>query len=203
MEAAACVSTLVFVLIPVSPVCPCHVHPGPSYSCTHVHPAKCTPVSLSCLPCLCPCLAREPLGWPLAVGRPWPSWHMSPLTLSMHVPGWGSPLVFLLCVGMCGCMNRIPVSLLAGVCLCMCVPSLIWVSVSVPAWVARVCLDVGGVQGGEGVSVCAPWNPTVYETPLGEAGLSPCLSGRGPEKLKREAGSGGERKSGEKEGEKE
>lgn len=128
--------------------------PGPSYSCTHVHPAKCTPVSLSCLPCLCPCLAREPLGWPLAVGRPWPSWHMSPLTLSMHVPGWGSPLVFLLCVGMCGCMNRIPVSLLAGVCLCMCVPSLIWVSVSVPAWVARVCLDVGGVQGGEGVSVC-------------------------------------------------
>lgn len=47
-------------------------------------------------------------------------------------------------------MRRISVSLVAGVCLCMCVPSLAWGSVSVPAWVSRVCLDVGGMQvGGE------------------------------------------------------
>lgn len=37
-------------------------------------------------------------------------------------------------------------SLAAGVCLCMCVPSLAWVSVSILAWVSRACLDVGGMQ---------------------------------------------------------
>lgn len=41
-------------------------------------------------------------------------------------------------------------SLVAGVRLCMCVSSLIWVSVSVPPWVSRVCLVVGGMQLGGG-----------------------------------------------------
>lgn len=67
VEVAASVSTFVFVPILVSRVCRCHVHTGPSYSCTHVHPAKwCKPVLY--YPASVPFLSRELLDWPLACG---------------------------------------------------------------------------------------------------------------------------------------
>ena len=137
---------------------------GARSSCAHVQPAFC---SLSCprlASYLTLCWAARGLG-----GSPWPYRSLSPLTLRMHVPGWGSPSVGLLCVGMCGCMRRISVSLVAGVCLCMCVHH----------WPGDLCQSQHGCPGrvwmwvvckwGERVSVCECvfWNPTMYETPLG------------------------------------
>lgn len=67
VEAAACVSTLVFVLIPVSPVCRCHVHTGAQvllHTCASSQVQTCQAV-LS-YPASAAFLARELLGWPLA-----------------------------------------------------------------------------------------------------------------------------------------
>lgn len=153
VEAAACVSTLCSCSYPC-PLCVGAMCIGAQlllHTCASSQVQTCQPVLL---PASAACLAREPLAGHWLAGQS--------VAILVHVtsdpehacswPGLTSGLSPV--CGMCGCMNRIPVSLLAGVCLCMCVPTLIWVSVSVPAWVARVCLDVGGVQGGEGVCVC-------------------------------------------------
>lgn len=78
-------------------------------------------------------------------GSSWPCWSMSPLTLSMHIPGWGSPPVSLLCVGMCGPMSRI-----------FCVPGGRCVSLHVCSSTGlSICVSPSmGVQGVSGCGWC-------------------------------------------------
>lgn len=151
--------------------------------CVRVH-ALVPRVSMPCVPgaqflvhtCAASCVQACPVIAPLSgsclggcwAGH-WPYWYMSPLTLGLHVPGWGSPPVSLLCVGMCGSMSKI-FSVPGGRCVSLHV---------FHHWPGYLCQSQHGCPGrvwmwvvckwGKGVSVCewASWNPTMCETPLG------------------------------------
>lgn len=142
VETAAHVSVYVFVSMLLSPVCQCHVYPGPSSSCTHVQSAVCKLVlfhraSVWCLP-------RRLLGGPLAI--------------LIHVTS--DPELACPCLGLISSQSPVCRDVWLHeqdflcpwwqLCVFACVPSLAWVSVSIPARVSRACLEVGGVRVGEG-----------------------------------------------------
>lgn len=168
VETAARVSVYVFVSMLLSPVCRCHVYPGPSSSCIHVHPAVCKPVlshrvSVRFLP-------RRLLGRPLAtlvhvtsdpeLACSWLELTSRQSPVSRDV--WKHEQDFLCPGGRCVSLHVFhhwPGYLCQSQHGC---PGRVWM------WV--VC------KWGKGVRVCkwASWTPTICETPLGWAGVSPC-----------------------------
>lgn len=131
--------------------CPCSCPLCVDAMCTrgpvpHAHMCSQPCASLSCLivplsgSCLGDCWAGH-----------WSYWYMSPPTLNMHVSLW---------LGLTSSQSPVCRDVWLHeqdfpcpwwqVCVFACVPSLARVSVSIPARVSRVCLDVGGVQVGEG-----------------------------------------------------